>query len=217
MIDLDGLDPAAQANRSIFGTGTSARQWRSAEQWQRTPVTSLDELVPPGDRLLVVAPHPDDEVLGSGGLLYEAMQHGREVLVLVVTDGEASHPGSARWRPDRLGSTRIAESRAALAELGLGEEQFVRLGLGDGQLVRQQAEVSRAVVRHLNAHDVVVTPWRYDGHADHEIVANAVIDALQVLPVQHIEVPIWGLHWASPDQDALPWHRRPPGPRRARS
>ncbi len=200
-------DPAATANRAVFGTGTSAEEWRSAEQWQQTPTVELDELVPPGDRLLVVAPHPDDEVLGSGGLLHAAVQHGRRVLVLVVTDGEASHPGSARWKPDRLGPTRIAESRAALGELGIGDGQLVRLGLGDGQLVRQQAEVSRAVVRHLNAHDVVVTPWRYDGHTDHEIVADAVIDALQVLPVQHIEVPIWGLHWARPDQGVLPWHR----------
>jgi LmbE family N-acetylglucosaminyl deacetylase len=205
--DSGSADRAARADRRLFGTGTSAAAWHTWTGWRSAPEVDLDELVPAGHRLLVVAAHPDDEVLGSGGLLHLAAEAGRDVLVLIVTDGEGSHPGSARWPAQLLGSQRISESRAALRELGLGVDQVVRLGFSDGHLPREQADVSRAIVRALSPHDVVVTPWRYDGHVDHEIIANAVVDALQVLPVAHLEVPIWGLHWARPDDEVLPWDR----------
>lgn len=199
-------DPAG-ADRRIHGTGTSAAEWHCWPRWAQAPEATIDDLVPDGHRLLVIAPHPDDEVLGSGGLLHLAARAGREVLVLIVTDGEGSHPGSSEWPAERLGRARWSESRAAVTELGLGLDSVRRLGFADGRLVRQQADVSRAVVRALSPHDVVVTPWRFDGHPDHEIIAAAVADALQLLPVAHLEVPIWGLHWARPDQDTLPWDR----------
>jgi LmbE family N-acetylglucosaminyl deacetylase len=167
----------------------------------------MEELVPDGKRLLVIAPHPDDEVLGSGALLYLAGRAGREIAVMLVTDGSASHPGSSVWPPERLGPARVEETCAALHELGIEPGALTLIGLADGRLARQQAELSRAVVRALRPDDVVVTPWRYDGHPDHEITAQAVVRALQVQPVAHLEVPIWGLHWARPDGGVLPWSR----------
>jgi LmbE family N-acetylglucosaminyl deacetylase len=163
--------------------------------------------VPEGKRLLVIAPHPDDEVLGSGALLYLARRAGREVAVVLVTDGSASHPGSSVWPPDRLGPARVQETCAALHELGLAPAALTLIGLADGRLARQQADLSRAVLRTLQPDDVVVTPWRYDGHPDHEIIAEVVLDALHVQPASHLEVPIWGLHWARPEDDVLPWSR----------
>ena len=57
-----------------------------------------------GERVVVVAPHPDDEVLAAGGLMRWMACRGREVLVVGVTDGEASHARSARVTP--AGSNR---------------------------------------------------------------------------------------------------------------
>jgi LmbE family N-acetylglucosaminyl deacetylase len=196
---------AARARRTIAGPGTPAEAWAAYCASVR-PVEAV-ELIPAGGRLLVIAAHPQDEVLGSGGLIYGATQLGREVRVLCVTDGGASHPGSAKWRPETLGPARLAETERALAELGVKPDQISALGLTDGRLDRAQAEVSRAVVRQLQAEDVVVTPWRYDGVADHETVARAVVDALQVLPLTHLEAPIWGWHWAQPDKALMPVRR----------
>jgi len=200
-------DRAADADRSIRGTGTAAESWRSWPAWRAAPEISAEQLVPAGTRLLVVAPHPDDEVLGSGALLHLAHRAGRETLVMLITDGSASHPGSSLWPPERLGPTRVEETCAALRQLGLGRQSLTLVGLSDGRLSCQQAEVSRVVVRALRPNDVVVTPWRYDGHPDHEVIAHAVLDALQVQPVTHMEAPIWGLHWSRPEDGALPWSR----------
>ena len=68
---------------------------------RQLPVAPLEALV--GDKgLVVVAPHPDDESLGCGGLIAEARRLGRAVRLVVVTDGCGSHTHSALYPPERL-------------------------------------------------------------------------------------------------------------------
>ncbi len=67
----------------------------------------------------VVAPHPDDEVLGTGGLFARLSQIGRNVLIIAVTNGTASHPKSTEWPPERLDAVRPQETREALQRLRL--------------------------------------------------------------------------------------------------
>ncbi|MBP2471915.1 LmbE family N-acetylglucosaminyl deacetylase [Crossiella equi] len=65
-------------------------------------------------RVLVVAAHPDDEVLGMGGTIARHVRRGDEVTVLWVTDGSSTqYPG----RPDLL-ARKYREAEQALAELG---------------------------------------------------------------------------------------------------
>ena len=52
--------------------------------------------------MIVVAPHPDDEVLGVGGLMSTAAAAGIRVSVVAVTDGGGSHPGSPTITSDEL-------------------------------------------------------------------------------------------------------------------
>jgi hypothetical protein len=70
-----------------------------------------------GERLLVLAPHPDDEVIGCGGLVAQHLRERREVRVVVATDGaQAGTP-----------MTREEESRSGLAVLGeVASIEFLR-------------------------------------------------------------------------------------------
>jgi LmbE family N-acetylglucosaminyl deacetylase len=97
-------------------------------------------LLPAPARLLVVAPHPDDEVLGAGGLIYSVSQHGGEVKVVFMTmgDGYSAAAGMlfAKGRPSAddylaLGEHRRQEAISALAALGLDERNIVFLGYPD--------------------------------------------------------------------------------------
>ena len=94
----------------------------------------------PGDRVLVLAPHPDDEVLGGGGLLRAATALGLPVRVVFLTYGEANvwsfavdqrafHLTPARAR--QLGSMRHAEALAADAALGIPPDHLTFLGYPD--------------------------------------------------------------------------------------
>lgn len=87
------------------------------------------------DRAVVIAPHPDDEVLALGGLMQLLARRGCELAIVAVTDGEASHP-----RALQLTQSQLAELRAREREVALG-----RLGLGAAN--REHAETLRALGR----------------------------------------------------------------------
>ena len=79
-------------------------------------------------RVLVLAAHPDDEVLGMGGTIAVHTEHGDEVRVVVVTDGSSTqYPGDAEIR-----AQKEEEALRAAAELGVTD--YVHLDLPDMRL-----------------------------------------------------------------------------------
>jgi len=192
---------AVNLNRHIAGAGTAADAWRADPRLAAVPVVDIGALVPPGARVVVVAPHPDDEILACGGLLQLA---ARPPLLVAVTDGEASHPGSAAWPPARLRATRPDETRAALACLGVGEASVLRLGIADGGVRAAEAALEQRLAGILAAGDVVITTWRYDGHPDHEATARACAAAAKRCGARLLEAPVWGWHWSAPGDGAMP-------------
>jgi LmbE family N-acetylglucosaminyl deacetylase len=81
------------------------------------PPLTLDECLPAEARLVVVAAHPDDEVLACGALLHVHAARGGAVLLVAVTDGEASHAAASRWARQRLAEKRHAERKNGLKYL----------------------------------------------------------------------------------------------------
>jgi LmbE family N-acetylglucosaminyl deacetylase len=90
------------------------------------------------DRLLIFAPHCDDETLGCAGLMALAARIGAAIKVVVVTNGDASFStalSSVKVSPRQhveMAYDRQAETLAALKELGLSEEDLIFLGYPDG-------------------------------------------------------------------------------------
>lgn len=165
------------------------------------PVGSLDALVGAGG-LVVVAPHPDDESLGCGGLLAQARRHGRDIRIVVLSDGCGSHPNSRLYPPERLRALREDETLRAVAALGLAPDQvrFLRLpdaGVPrDGPAARMAAGAVARAARDCAAAAVFVT-WRHDPHCDHEAAAAIVALARPDLPGMRVYAyPVWG--WALP-------------------
>ena len=128
-------------------------------------------------RVLVVAPHSDDEAIGAYGLLNTLRGRGAVVWVLIVSDGAASHPGSARWPVHRLVLERRRETRRAMATLGIPPSRIRFLGLPDGQLSdcvdRVRDRCGRAM-RRMPPSDLIVVPVVDDDHPDHRAVAAAL-------------------------------------------
>lgn len=128
-------------------------------------------------RVLVVAPHPDDEAIGAWGLMHRLARAGARLEVLVVSDGAASHPGSLRWPPRRLVGERRRETLRAMATLAIPPSRVRFLGLPDGQLEAQPARVRGAVAAALRRcvwPDLLVGPIADDAHGDHRAVALAI-------------------------------------------
>jgi LmbE family N-acetylglucosaminyl deacetylase len=195
------------AARDLTGSGTPELRWTAWLKSARLPALDVRDLAPQDGRFVVVAPHPDDELLGTGGVLHLAARSKRQILIVAVTDGGASHPGSSSWPAQRLVSVRPAESREGLRRMGLTRPRIVRLGFPDGQLRRLQPRIVRRLHDVIERGDVLFSSWKRDGHPDHDAVGHAVAIAARATGVTHFEVPIWAWHWAHPGDKRLPWRR----------
>lgn len=195
---------AVTRDRRIHGDGTAARAWHEDAALAAVPPADAQSLVPPGARLVIVAPHPDDEILACGGLLQLLPAHAQPPLLVAVTDGEASHPGSAAWPRERLRAERPHETLAALDCLGIARPSLLRCAIADGGVTASEAALAQRLAALLMPGDVVVTTWRYDGHPDHEATARASAHAAGLRGARLLEVPVWGWHWSTPADGAMP-------------
>ncbi|VVE85334.1 PIG-L deacetylase family protein [Pandoraea sputorum] len=192
--------------RVIAGEGPAEATWQHWFRRHPLPTVPARSLVAPGHAVHVVAPHPDDEVLGCGGTLHQWARCNVEVHLWAVTDGEASHPGSTVWTPAQLAEVRVRESLTAQQRLSLRAGRH-RLRIPDGQVAAHESRIADALCRALMPGDTVLAPWRFDAHPDHEAVARACLRAAQAIRCHVIEMPIWGWHWADPASDDLPLER----------
>lgn len=195
---------------SAFGiSGTALESWQQSRALATLKAIDAEQLVPKGARLLVVAPHPDDEILACGGLLAGLASRLDNLTVVAVTDGEGSHPGSSIWSQQRLREVRRAESRVAMGRLGYQPKQldWRYLHLPDGHVADQASVLYAQLLSILRPGDVVLSTWRHDGHCDHETVGEVAAAAALHADARLIEAPVWAWHWAEPEDPRLPWER----------
>ena len=126
-------------------------------------------------RAVIVAPHPDDEIIGAAGLILALKRHDARIRVVVVSDGAASHPASRRWPPKRLVGARRRESLLALRRLGIPAGNVRFLGLPDGALPQHLPRCRQLVRRAVGpGQNLIVGPAATDAHPDHRAVAMAL-------------------------------------------
>lgn len=137
--------PAALGVALVFACGATGAAANDAGAAGETRASPASLAVGERERLLVVAPHPDDEVLGAGGLIQRVLARGGTVDVLLVTAGDG-YPDAVRGETGlaspvasdfvAYGARRIAETRAALDALGgsPGRVRVTVLGFPDGSL-----------------------------------------------------------------------------------
>ncbi|EJE50988.1 putative LmbE-like protein [Acidovorax sp. CF316] len=197
----------AHATRFISAPRVDARFWQSwlcEEGIERVPANAL---VGKWQRLVVVAPHPDDEILACGALLHSHVAQGGTCLVVAVTDGEASHADAAGHDAQALVRARQQESAAGLQRLAVPAQAVTRLGLPDGKLLHRAEELQAQLAALIHPSDVVLTTWRLDGHPDHEACGRACAQACQANGATLIEAPVWMWHWAEPWDPQVDWTR----------
>ena len=138
------------------------------------------------NRLLVLAPHPDDEVIGAGGLMQRVLARGGEVRVVFITSGESNPwPQRAQKRKWRLsvedqeawGERRRGEAKASLQALGVPEEAATFLHFRDGQIAAlarkndpRLTESLRSAILEFQP-TLLICPSAQDLHSDHRAVA----------------------------------------------
>jgi len=159
-------------------------------------------------RVVILAPHPDDDVIAAGGLIQRVLAARGDVHVLFITDGE-NNPWPQRYLERKLfignadrakwGSMRRAEALCSLASLGVPEGLATFLAFPD------QGIAALARRRDLRLHDrlrdivgqiqptLIVSPSSFDMHSDHRAIAyylhNAAPDSAITTYVIHGSAP----------------------------
>ena len=157
------------------------------------------------DRILIFAPHPDDEALATGGLLQRAVRAGAIIRIVFATDGENNPwPQRAiehRWRitaaaRDRWGALRRREALQSLNRLWVNPSAVTFLGLPDGGLTDLLLDGDKRAFTRLRTFidefrpTLLVGPSLRDIHADHSALAVLVrlaIEGLQSPPERLLE------------------------------
>ncbi len=127
-------------------------------------------------KVLVVAPHPDDEAIGCGGAICLHVARGDRVTAVFLTSGELGlkHlPRDEAWR------VRESEARGAAEVLGLSSLTFLRSPdwtLGDH--IGETAEKLQTVLRDENP-ELLYLPHAGDAHPDHQATLPIVRRALR--------------------------------------
>jgi LmbE family N-acetylglucosaminyl deacetylase len=157
------------------------------EQWLPT----LRYLPPwglPAVPTLVLAPHPDDETLGAGGLIAKLRTQGTPVTVVAVTDGESAYDDMKR-----LNEIRVPEQTEALRRLGVRESMIQRLKLPDRDVSSHEDELVDLLLPLVTPETLVIAPWPGDFHPDHEAVGRAAarVSRLRNSPVAYYLFWTW--------------------------
>ena len=130
---------------------------------------------------LIIAPHPDDETFGCGMLIAKLSKKKIPFIVVIVSDGDASHAQCGRKHVLREISTqRKLDALKALEKLGCPNENVVFLDFPDGSLERMEGEVERYVDEIINRFNSqnnegiaqIFVPSSFDAWEDHLAVTN---------------------------------------------
>jgi len=154
----------------------------------------MSEVLSGQHKVVVLAPHPDDESLGCGALLARAFT-GAGARVICITDGSASHPNSSEWPPERLAECRRAELIDAIACMGGAAEDMTWMGLPDAKLYQiDPAEIAndlQAIIKTCGAQHIFV-PAAEDHHEDHKVVVEAARVLRRLRPDwSFYSYPVW--------------------------
>ena len=199
----------AALRRARSATAVGEAAWRRLDRRAGTlDEAALRDLSP----IVFLAPHPDDETLGGGGLLATASQLGLAPRVIYLTDGAASHVGSPAWPRARLALARRREALAALGELGVTEAATLFLGWPDAEPHAPNAPAYQETLSRLAAWLAPMppkslwAPWREEEHCDHQAASGLADDIAMRFPARRLDYVVWG--WKSPGLEPASADRR---------
>ena len=154
-------------------------------------------VAPTAGRVLVIAPHMDDESIACGGTLLLHKALNSRVRIAFVSDS------SSAVRDPVIAERMRAIRRAEMLEVNrvLAFEAISELGFPDGSLVQHEAEVAARLADELRAFapTQVLCPFPVDGHADHQACALAFAEATRLTGWQGdvLGYEVWSPLWAN--------------------
>ncbi|MCA1028630.1 PIG-L family deacetylase [Cytobacillus kochii] len=132
---------------------------------------------PKGTKILVFAPHQDDEILGCGGILRKHILSGDKVYVIYMTDGRKGCPSHIETKD--ISAVRKNEAMASCEKIGIDEMEFAPFRDGGLRLTKEARTYVMKQIIKINP-DIIYTPHPNEPHPDHKECTNIVVDAVDL-------------------------------------
>ena len=150
-------------------------------------------------KIIVFAPHPDDEVMDCGGTVAKRVHEGYEASVVFMTDGGNHflklYGISSDPTPEEYGVIRKAEARRAAKHLGIRSENLIFLDFEDGKLTESKRAAEKKVLSVLddNVPVEIYFPRDKDPHPDHRATNRIITNSVRELPSHPAEYECSGM------------------------
>lgn len=174
--------------------GTDEPTWLLDAEWDEVPRVDLAEILRIHPRVVLVAPHPDDESLALGATLADLADAGTAVTVVVATHGGGG-PGATVRRREGDMAVRALSTRI----------EVIWWDLPDSGLADAEDALRAALAELVDDTTLVFAPVECDGHSDHEAVARAAEAVALDRSAALLLYPVWMWHWATPAD--IDWSR----------
>ena len=148
--------------------------------------------LPLSDNTVIIAPHPDDEVIGCAGLIQVLVERGTPPHVIILTGGEGSHHGCCDTSAEDIMAARHQLTLDAAATLGLPESHIHCLNYPDGGIAMEHpaTERLRELLVQLSPKALFV-PHHGEGWSDHLRAAEITKQLMSEKEVLIYEYCVW--------------------------
>ena len=137
--------------------------------------------LPRANRILVLAPHQDDELIGCGGTILAYLEQGTQVKIMYMTDGRYGVIS---------GDEKLRNDEARKVWEGTQVEQIF-LDYEDSHLFESDAmDKIKACIEDFEP-EIIFTPWLLDQHIDHQYTTSLLQKALKSLPTMEVAVAMY--------------------------
>ena len=136
------------------------------------------------EKVLIVAAHPDDEVLGCGGTIAKHSKAGDEVKILIVAEGSTARQLN-RNKDNALEELKTLKKAAEVSASILGAHEIEMLGLPDNRMDSiDRLDVNKLIERQIDSYapSIVYTHHCGDVNVDHRRLHEAVVTACRPIP-----------------------------------
>lgn len=161
--------------------------------WEHV-LTGLPAFCPGSAPMLVISPHPDDETLTVGGLIYAQRERDLPITIVAVTDGENAYDGYAG-----LGELRVREQTQAAARLRIESEYLLRLQITDSKVSQERSSVVERLLPFVTPRTHILAPWPFDFHPDHEACGVAARELAERTGARLTFYFFWTWHRGTPE------------------
>jgi len=156
-------------------------------------------------KIVIFAPHPDDELVGAGGSILKWMDEGNHVEIIYISDGRAAYTFERRMgrlietektqiSEDDLAGIRMKEIDKVIEFLEIPKENVHKFKIPDQEVMDFQETGIEMCKPIINDAERIVAPSNNNAHKDHQATFNIALTAAKELNLKDIEFYIYALY-----------------------